>query len=194
MKPVLVACEESQAVTIALRSIGVRAYSADILPALGGHPEWHIQGDVRELVEGGAASQWSAVLAFPPCTHLAVSGARWWPAKRADGRQAAAVDFFLMLAECEAPRVAVENPIGLISTVWRKPDQIVQPWMFGHGETKATCLWLRNLPKLTPTNIVEGRSPRVHMMPDSKGRARRRSRTYTGLAEAMAAQWGELLR
>ena len=179
---VLVACEESQAVTIALRVMGVQAFSCDILPASGGHPEWHIQGDVAPLLVEG----WDMIIAFPPCTHLAVSGARWFAEKRADGRQQAAIDFFMLFANVDCPRVAIENPIGIMSTVWRKPDQIIQPWQFGHGETKATCLWLKGLPLLRPTYIVEGREQRVWRMPPSGRRwlcheLRRRHAVVSGL-------------
>lgn len=182
---VLVACEESQAVTLACRALGVQAYSCDLEPCSGGRPDWHIRMCAVAAVRIG----WDAVIAFPPCTHLASSGARWFPEKRADGRQAAAVRFFRALADAPASRVAVENPIGIMSTLWRKPDQVVHPWQFGHGEKKSTCLWLRGFPPLVPTAVVPGRAPRVHMAPDSKGRAKRRSKTYPGIAHAMAEQW-----
>lgn len=130
-------------------------------------------------------------MAFPPCTHLAVSGARWFAEKRADGRQVAGIDFFLRLANApNIPRICIENPVGIMSTIFRKPDQIIQPWQFGHGETKATCLWLKGLPRLIPTNIVAGREARVHRLPPSPNRARLRSESYVGVGEAMAAQWG----
>jgi hypothetical protein len=132
------------------------------------------------------------MIAHPPCTHLAVSGARHFKAKREDGRQQAAEKFFLELAVANIPKIAIENPICIMSSVWRKPDQIIQPWMFGHGETKATCLWLKCLPKLIHTNIVEGREQRVWKMPPSPERERERSRTYQGIADAMANQWGSL--
>ena len=182
---ILVACEESQAVTMAARALGHEAYSCDLLPSSGGHPEWHIQGDVLSLLE----NSWDMVIAFPPCTHLSISGARWFAEKRADGRQQAAIAFFMRLAECRCGRVAIENPIGIMSTIWRKPDQIIQPWQFGHGETKATCLWLRGLPLLMPTDIVDGRETRVHRMPPSPERGKLRSKTYAGVATAMAEQW-----
>jgi len=185
---VLVACEESQAVTIAMRDEGIEAFSCDIEPCSGGHPEWHLQQDVREVL----ADDWAAVIAFPPCTHLASSGARWFAQKRADGRQQEGIDFFMMIARCKAPMLAIENPVGIMSTHWRKPDQIIQPWMFGHGETKATCLWLDNLPLLRATKIVEGREGRVHRMPPGKDRWKKRSVTFIGIAEAMADQWGSL--
>ena len=130
------------------------------------------------------------ILAFPPCTDLAVSGSRWFAEKRADGRQQRSIDFFLRFANANCPRIAIENPVGIMSTVWRKPDQIVQPWMFGHGETKKTCLWLKGLPPLTPTNIVAGREQRVWKMPPSPDRAKLRSKTFPGIAQAMAEQWG----
>lgn len=133
---------------------------------------------------------WDMLIAFPPCTHLAVSGARHFEAKRKDGRQKSAIDFFMALIHADIPMIAVENPIGIMSTVYRKPDQIIQPWQFGHGETKATCLWLKNLPKLRPTKIVSGREARIHKMPPSKDRWKLRSKTYSGIAMAMASQWG----
>ncbi len=184
---VLIACEESQAVTIEMRRIGIEAYSCDLEPCSGGHPEWHIQGDVIPLLK----QEWDMIIAFPPCTHLAVSGARWWKEKRKDGRQQRGIDFFMEFVNTICKRIAIENPIGIMSTVWRKPDQIIQPWMFGHGETKATCLWLENLPLLKPTNIVDGRNHSIWKMPPSKGRAKIRSKTFTGIARAMAEQWGK---
>lgn len=186
---VLVACEESQAVTIELRKLDIEAFSCDLFPASGGHPEWHIQEDVTGLLVQG----WEMIIAFPPCDHLAVSGARWFEEKRRDGRQQAGIDFFMQFANAPCKRIAIENPIGIMSTQWRKPDQIIQPWQFGHGETKATCLWLKNLPPLTPTELVDGREQRVWKMPPSKDRAMLRSRTYPGIARAMAEQWGALL-
>ena len=184
MSKVLIACEESQAVTKEFRRLGVEAYSCDVLPCSGGHPEWHIQGDVLPLLR----QEWGMVIAFPPCTHLASSGAKWFEQKRKDGRQQEGIDFFMQFVDC-APLWAIENPVGIMSTVYRKPDQIIQPWQFGHGETKATCLWLGGLPKLIPTNIVEGREQRMHRLPPSKDRAMLRSKTYTGIARAMAEQW-----
>jgi len=129
------------------------------------------------------------LIGFPPCTHLAVSGARWFPEKKADGRQQEGIDFFLALANAPISKVAIENPVGIMSTQYRKPDQIVQPWQFGHGETKATCLWLKGLPCLTPTDVVEGREARIHKMPPSKDRWKERSKTFSGIAQAMATQW-----
>jgi len=130
------------------------------------------------------------MIAHPPCTHLASSGARWWPNKELEQQEA--ILFVKMLAIAPIPRIAIENPIGKLSKAWRKPDQIIQPWMFGHGETKATCLWLKNLPLLQPTNIVDGREPKVHWMSPSKDRWKERSRTYQGIADAMAEQWGTI--
>ena len=188
MKRVLIACEESQAVTVAMRKRGIEAYSCDILPCSGGYPEYHIQRDVSGLLE----RDWSMVIAFPPCTHLSSSGARWWKEKQADGRQQAAIDFFMQFTKLNC-RWAIENPIGIMSTIYRKPDQIIQPWQFGHGETKATCLWLNGLPALEPTEVVPGREQRVWKMPQSKNRAKLRSKTLTGIAEAMADQWSKIL-
>lgn len=182
---VLVACEESQAVTIAMRKLGVEAYSCDILPASGGYPEWHLQQDVLPLL----SQAWDMIIAFPPCTDLASSGARWFAEKRADGRQAASIAFFMAIAECSCPRLAIENPVGIMSSVWRKPDQIIQPYQFGHPETKTTCLWLKNIPPLKHTRLVDGREQKCWKMPDSKGRAQKRSKTYDGIAQAMAEQW-----
>jgi hypothetical protein len=185
MKKILIACEESQVVTIEFRKLGVSAFSSDILPCSGGHPEWHIQGDVLDILY----DDWDAIIAFPPCTHLAVSGARWFPEKRKDGRQQEGIDFFMLFANHPCSKVAVENPIGIMSTFWRKPDQIIQPWMFGHGETKATCLWLKNLPQLNSTAVVEGREQRIWKMPPTENRAALRSKTFPGIAKAMATQW-----
>jgi site-specific DNA-cytosine methylase len=182
---ILVACEESQAVTIELRRLGHEAYSCDIQECSGGHPEWHLQQDVTSLLY----EKWDMIIAFPPCTDLAVSGARWFPQKRADGRQQRSIEFFMRFANADCPRVAIENPIGIMSSEYRKPDQIIQPWMFGHGETKATCLWLKGLAPLTPTNIVGGREQRVWRMAAGPERAKLRSKTFPGIARAMAEQW-----
>lgn len=181
---VLVACEYSGRVRDAFRAIGHDAVSCDLLPTEIDGP--HYQGDVRDLLYGS----WDVLIAHPPCTHLAVSGARHFAAKREDGRQQEALEFVRLLMNAPIPRIAIENPISVISSEIRKPDQIIQPWQFGHGETKATCLWLKGLPKLTPTNIVDGREARVHRMPPSPDRWKERSRTYQGIADAMAAQWG----
>ena len=189
MGKILIACEESQAVTKEMRALGVEAYSCDIEPCSGGHPEWHIQGDVTPLLE----QEWDMIIAFPPCTDLAVSGARWFKEKQADGRQQKSIDFFLQFTRVSC-RWAIENPIGIMSTKYRKPDQIIQPWQFGHGETKATCLWLFGLSKLRHTNVVEGREQKIWKMPPSKNRAMLRSKTYHGIAKAMADQWGSLLK
>ena len=187
---ILVACEESQAVTIELRRLGYEAYSCDIEPCSGGHPEWHLQVDALELLK----MKWDMILAFPPCTHLAVSGARYFEQKRKDGRQQAAIDFFMRFANADCPKIAIENPVGIMSTVWKKPDQIIQPWQFGHGETKKTCLWLKGLPPLIPTEIVEGREQRIWKMPPSEDRAKNRAKTFPGIARAMAEQWAGDIR
>lgn len=186
---ILVGCEESQAVTIAFRELGHEAYSCDTEPCSGGHPEWHLQDDVRNVLRHGGI-EYDMVLAFPPCTDLAVSGARWFKEKQADGRQQKAIQFFRFFTTLKTPFVAIENPIGIMSTHYKKPDQIIQPWQFGHGETKATCLWLKNLPELQPTNIVEGREQRIWKLPPTDDRAKIRSKTYAGIAQAMAEQWG----
>lgn len=180
---VLVACEFSGTVRDAFRAHGHDAWSCDI-ESSDGH---HIQRDVMDLLTRG----WDLMIAHPPCTDLSVSGARWFREKRADGRQQRAVEFFMALVNAPIARIAIENPIGIMSSLYRKPDQIVQPWQYGHGETKATCLWLKNLPPLTPTNIVEGREARIHKMPPSADRGRLRSITYSGIAAAMAEQWGD---
>lgn len=182
---ILVACEESQAVTKELRRLGHEAYSCDIQECSGGHPEWHLQQDVIPLL----AEPWDMIIAFPPCTDLAVSGARWFPEKRADGRQQRSIGFFMKFVNADCPKIAIENPIGIMSSEYRKPDQIIQPWQFGHGETKATCLWLKGLPKLIPTEIVGGREQRVWKMPPGPERAKERSKTFPGIARAMAEQW-----
>jgi hypothetical protein len=172
-----------------MRKLGIEAYSCDIEPCSGGHPEWHIQEDVIPLLE----QEWNMVIAFPPCTHLASSGARWFEQKRKDGRQQQGIDFFMQFTKPDC-LWAIENPIGIMSTIYRKPDQIIQPWQFGHGETKATCLWLNKIPKLEPTDVVEGREQRIHRMPPSKDRSKLRSKTFLGIAKAMAEQWGLLVK
>jgi site-specific DNA-cytosine methylase len=179
---VLVACEFSGIVREAFRAKGHDAWSCDLLDTE--IPGQHIQGDVLKRLNGG----WDLLIAFPPCTHLAVSGARWFKDKKID--QTYAYNFFMAFANALEPRVAIENPIGIMSTRYRKPDQIIQPWQFGHGETKATCLWLKGLPLLQPTNIVDGRTPRVHHESPGPDRWKNRSRTYQGIADAMAEQWG----
>jgi hypothetical protein len=181
---VLIACEYSGTVRDAFLRLGHDAMSCDLLPTDSPGP--HYCGDVRDVMGDG----WDLMIAHPPCTHLAVSGARHFPAKRADGRQQAALDFVAMLLSAPVPRIALENPISIISSKIRKPDQIIQPWQFGHGETKATCLWLKNLPLLKPTKIVEGREQRIHRLPPSPDRWKIRSTTYAGIAAAMAQQWG----
>jgi site-specific DNA-cytosine methylase len=182
---VLVACEYSGAVRDAFDALGHDAWSCDLLDTeRWGH---HMKGDAIEAMQ---SRRWDMMIAFPPCTHLSVSGARWFKDKQEE--QKAGIAFFMALANANIPRIAIENPIGIMSTRYRKPDQIIQPWQFGHGETKATCLWLKNLPKLTPTNIVEGREARIHRMAPGPDRAKERSRTYQGIADAMAAQWGML--
>jgi hypothetical protein len=183
----LVACEFSGVVRDAFRARGHDAYSCDLLPCERGS-QWHLQCDVRDWLPPPTGCAWDLLVAFPPCTHLAVSGARWWKDKHE--AQASALDFVRFLLGVNVRRIALENPVGRISTEVRKPDQIVQPWQFGHGETKATCLWLKNLPKLTPTNIVEGREPRVHHESPGPDRWKNRSRTLPGVAAAMADQWG----
>jgi hypothetical protein len=219
---VLVACEFSGTVREAFKAHGHDVWSCDVLPTE--IPGNHIQGDVLKILNDG----WDMMIAHPPCTHLAVSGARYFAEKRADGRQQRAVDFFMALVGAPIPRIAVENPVCIMSRLYRKPDQIIQPWMFGHGETKATCLWLKGLPKLVPTDIIipewavkadgavhisakgkrdnpthflTGRTTRVlsgpqleqwnriHRMPPGPDRWKNRSRTYQGIAAAMADQW-----
>ena len=192
---ILIACEFSGVVREAFRARGHNAWSCDLRPAEDNSLH-HIKGDALETIARGCEVSpgvfvpWDLVIAHPPCTHLAVSGARWFPAKQADGSQQQAIDFFLALANAPIPKICIENPICIMSRLYRKPDQIIQPWQFGHGETKATCLWLKGLPKLTPTNIVEGREQRIWKMPPGPNRERERSRTFQGIADAMASQWG----
>ena len=183
---VLVACEYSGRVRDAFLAAGCDAWSCDLLPSETPGP--HVPGDITDLL----TDEWDLLIAHPPCTHLAVSGARWFAEKRSE--QAAALNFVRLLLSANVPRIALENPISIISSHIRKPDQIVQPWQFGHGETKATCLWLKGLPPLTPTDIVDGREAKVHRMPPGPDRWKDRSRTYSGIATAMAAQWAPLLR
>lgn len=221
---VLVACEESQEVCKAFRARGHEAYSCDLQECSGGHPEWHIKGDALKLINGDCSfvtgggcwvnieGTWDLLIAHPPCTDLAVSGARWFPEKQRDFRQHKSVVLFMQMMLANAKRVAVENPIGIMSTCYRKPDQIIQPWQFGHPTAKATCLWLRGLPKLQPTDIVE---PEKESYVYSNGQikhygkgigeavlngkilawndpmtAKLRSKTFPGIAQAMAGQWG----
>lgn len=199
---ILVACEESQAVTKELRKLGHEAYSCDLLPTSGWHPEWHIQADALEV----AKMDWDMCLAFPPCTHLATSGAPSFPQKRGDGRQQSAIGFFLAFTALDhIPFVAIENPVGIMSTEYRKPDQIISPHMFGDPVRKNTCLWLKNLPPLVPTNVVEPETFNYESRPnvsDSQWhlktlrlppnvRRMERGKTYPGIAKAMARQWGD---
>jgi hypothetical protein len=194
---ILVGCEESQAVTIELRKLGHEAFSCDILPCSGGRPEWHLKTDVFEAIN---LKQWDMGIFFPTCTYLTVSANKWYKdqPKRKSGtlvgserRKAReeAIEFFMKLYNCKIPKVAIENPIGVMSSRFRKPNQVLQPWMFGHGETKATCLWFRNLPELKPTDMVDGRVQRLHLLPKTADRATLRSKTYPGIAKAMATQW-----
>lgn len=222
---ILVACEESQEVCKAFREKGHEAYSCDIIEPSGGHYEWHIMGDVLPLLDGNCdfatmdghlhmiEGEWDMIIAFPPCTHLAVSGARWFPEKQKDFRQQKACVFFMhfILAHCD--RIAVENPIGIMSNVYEKPTQIIQPYEYGHPTKKSTCLWLKGLPKLKPTDIVEPEIEKYELKSgkiasfgagigearNDKGKviawndpmtAKLRSKTFTGIAKAMADQWG----
>tara|TARA_R100000544_G_C2212509_1_gene52746 strand:+ start:85 stop:858 length:774 start_codon:yes stop_codon:yes gene_type:complete len=239
---ILVACEESQAVTKYLRKLGHEAFSCDLLSCSGGHPEWHFQEDIMKVMHGWFDSNevtinnhfdlkfdvwsdeqqyeydgdyikqvgwnWELMIAFPPCTHLASSGARHFAKKIADGRQQQGIDFFMELINAPIQRIAVENPIGVMSSKYRKPDQIIQPWMFGDKAQKSTCLWLKNLPKLTPTDIVDkgeffefiskkGEKKRMPMWyykalqtaKTPEERSTLRSKTFEGIAHAMATQW-----
>lgn len=189
---VLIACEFSGTVRDAFAALGHDAWSCDLLPTE--QPGQHIQGDVREVLN----EQWEMIIAHPPCTDLAVSGAAWFEAKRADGRQQAAIEFFMLFANLRCERVAIENPVGIMSTYWRKADQVIHPYQFGHMEQKSTCLWLKNLPLLRPTNDVyagmmelpRNQRERLHYLPPSEDRWALRSMTYQGIADAMAQQWG----
>lgn len=203
---VLVACEESQRVCIAFREKGHEAYSCDIEPCSGGHPEWHIQDDVLKHLD----ENWDLIIAHPPCTYLTVTGNRWFDTTRYGDKamkrileRNKAIDFFLKIANAPCNKIAIENPVGVISTAYRKPDQIIQPYEYGHPMTKKTCLWLKNLPLLKPTNIVQPeyvicadgkRYSKVHVdtfyIRDAKERAKMRSKTFEGIAKAMAEQWG----
>jgi hypothetical protein len=200
---ILVACEESQAVTKELRKLGHEAYSCDIIPCSGGHPEWHLQVDALELLK----MRWDMILAFPPCTYLTCTGNKWFkpeyadrfPTRRQDRKNA--IDFFMAFANADCQRICIENPVGIMSTRWRKPDQIIQPYYFGHEQKKTTCLWLKGLPHLAPTNMVK---PKLHQIANGKyepqwhmdtmhlpaaERSRQRSKTFPGIARAMAEQW-----
>lgn len=183
---VLIACEYSGTVRDQFLRGGAEAMSCDLLPT--DVPGPHYQGSLFDVID----YPWDLLIAHPPCTHLSVSGSRHFEAKRMDGRQQAAVSFFMAIVRRSAhiPKVAIENPVCVMSSLYRKPDQIIQPWQFGHGETKATCLWLKGLPLLKPTEVVEGREARIHRMPPSPDRWKERSKTYTGIAAAMADQWG----
>lgn len=214
MMKVIIGCEESQAVTIAFRNNGIEAYSCDLKQCSGGHPEWHIKGDIFEVIKGGAIGtengdtiyidKWNAGIFFPDCTYLTISANTWYadqPPRKSgalvgvDRRMARinAMEFFIRLYN-SLDIVAIENTIGVMSSMFRKPDQVVQPWMFGHGETKATCLWLKNLPLLEPTDIVGGREQRIFKLSPTKDRSALRSKTYQGIAEAMANQWTETIK
>ena len=202
---ILVACEESQAVTIELRKLGHEAYSCDIEPCSGGHPEWHLQQDVIPLLK----EKWDMIIAFPPCTYLTVTGNRWFNIERYGEKaiqrykdREEAIKFFMAFVNADCEKIAIENPIGVMSTIYRKPDQIIHPYMFGDPERKGTCLWLKGLPKLKPTKIVE---PNIITYKNGKGtdspwhmntlglpkeeRAKLRSKTFPGIAKAMAEQW-----
>jgi len=189
---VLIACEYSGRVRDAFIGGGHDAMSCDLLGTDAPGP--HYQGDVRDVLD----YPWDLMIAHPPCTDLAVSGAAWFAKKRILGAQQASASFFMMLAKADIPRIAIENPVCIISSLWRKPDQVIQPWMFGHTEQKATCLWLKGLPKLTPTNNVKdemmtlprNQRERLHFLPPSENRWKLRSETYQGIANAMANQWG----
>jgi len=180
---VLVACEYSGTVRDAFAKRGWEAWSCDLLPSEKAEGN-HYQGDVNDIIGDG----WDLMVAHPPCTHLCVSGARWFKFKQYEQKEA--LKFVRSLLDAPIPFIALENPISIISTKIRKPNQVIQPWMFGHGECKATCLWLKNLPNLVPTKVVSGREQRVHMLPPSETRWKERSRTFTGIAKAMADQWG----
>lgn len=183
---VLIGCESSGTVRDAFLKLGHDAMSCDLLPTDSPGP--HYQGDLFDVID----YPWDLMIAHPPCTHLSVSGSRHFAAKKMDGRQQSAVSFFMRIIRQSEhiPMTAIENPVCIMSRLYRKPDQIIQPWQFGHGETKATCLWLKNLPPLAPTNIVEGREARIHRMPPSPDRWKERSKTYQGIADAIASQWG----
>lgn len=188
MKRVLVACEYSGVVRDAFNRGGHEVLSCDLLPTEA--PGSHYAGDLFDVID----YPWDLAIFHPPCTHLSVSGSRHFGAKRTDGRQQSAVSFFMQIVRRSQhiPMTAIENPVCIMSSLWRKPDQVIQPWQFGHGETKATCLWLKGLPPLRPTKVVEGREARIHKMAPSPDRWKERSKTYQGIADAMASQWGAL--
>lgn len=218
---ILIACEESQAVCKEFRKLGHEAFSCDILSSSGGHPEWHIKTNVLQVLEPRFSengnncimfyteegnliviNRWDMILAFPPCTHLAVSGAKHFAKKIADGRQQQGIDFFMLFANAKCDKIVIENPVGIMSTKWRKPDQIIQPYQFGHHARKTTCLWIKGLPKLEPTNIVEPKLVKfkdgsvfsADYMECRRGKpgesSVKRSKTYLGIAKAMAEKWG----
>jgi len=196
---ILIGCEESQQVCKAFRALGHIAYSCDLLPCSGGRPEWHLQMNIFRAIR---LKKWDAGIFFPPCTYLTIA-ATWLlkdQPRRKSGvlvgkqrreAQRKAIGFFMRLWNCRIKRIAIENPVGIMSTVFRKPDQIIHPWMFGHGETKPTCLWLKNLPQLQPTRIVQGREHRILMLSPGKERGRLRGLTFPGIAKAMAKQWSK---
>ncbi len=199
-KRVLIACEKSQTVTIEMRKLGIEAFSCDIDPCMGGHPEWHIWRDVTNVLN----EDWSMIIAFPPCTHLAASGAAWFKDKRVNGKQQRGINFFMMFVRHKCKKIAIENPVGIMSSIWRTPNQIIQPYEFGDSYQKTTCLWLKGLPHLVPTKFVDkgerivfstGKSnPKWFfdaLSLPSKKRSEIRSKTFPGIAKAMAEQWGE---
>lgn len=209
-KRILIACEESQAVTIAFRKLGFEAFSCDLLPCSGNHPEWHFQQDMFEVIK--REDKFDLMIAFPPCTDLAVSGARHFKRKIANGSQAKSIQFFMDVINADVDKIVVENPIGIMSRLYRKPNQIIQPWQFGDKAQKSTCLWLKNLNNLTPTNIVEkgefyeftskkGEKKRMPMwyykaLQEAKTPEQRRtlrSKTFQGIADAMAEQFSKQL-
>jgi hypothetical protein len=211
---ILIACEESQAVCIEFRKLGFEAYSCDIQECSGGHPEWHYQEDVFKVIE---REHWDCMIAFPPCTHLAVSGAAWFEQKRKDGRQQQGIDFFLKMANVDIKHIAIENPVSIMSKLYKTPTQIINPYYFGDPVPKKTCLWLKNLPLLyhnaapnlfdetithvEPEFIIGKRDGKKYSLihyqtitKDPTERSRIRSKTFPGIARAMASQWGEYLR
>ena len=208
MKKILLACEESQAVTLEFRKLGHEAYSCDLLPCSGEHPEWHLQQDVIPLLK----EKWDLIIAFPPCTDLAASGARHFEKKRANGTQQKSIEFFMQFVNANCEHIAIENPIGIMSKIYRKPDQIIQPWQFGDKAQKSTCLWLKNLPKLEPTDVVDKgeffewkdrKTGKLKKQPlwyyrallnakTPEQRRTLRSKTFPGIAKAMAMQWSKI--
>lgn len=211
---ILIGCEESQEVMKAFLDLGHEAISCDLKPCSGGYPERHFQGDVFEAIKGGIlkmqdgneiiVDKWDVAIFHPECTYLTVSANKWYKdqperksgtlvgASRREAREKA-IQFVIDLYNCEINYIRIENPIGVLSSRWRKPDNVLQPWMFGHGETKATCLWNKNLPPIKPTNIVEGREQKLHLLPPSKNRAELRSKTYSGIAKAIAKQTSDYI-